>query len=159
MKTLIALICLLSLGSARAQNYYQDDINSMLFIKKEFGGSSKHYDKSFKFGFTVNHSQARLGRMGQFNLLSRDTIHRPLVDIEYSSQTRFFSRFNLGGVDSLTYRTVLNQNGESSRWPMGLSTTQMVIGGVVVAVGGYFLVAEVIADGSDSDDVDDNAVQ
>lgn len=159
MKTLIALICLFSLGAAQAQNVYQDDVNSMLFIKKEFGGGSKNYDKSFKFGFTVNHSQARIGRMGQLNLNSPDTVHRPLVDIEYSTQTRFFSRFNLGGVDSLTYRTVLNQNGESSRWPMGLSTTQMVIGGVVVAVGGYFLIAEVIADGSDTDDVDDNTTQ
>ncbi len=94
--------------------------------------------------------------MGQFNLSSPDTVHRPLVDIEYSTRTRFFSKFNLGGVDSLTYRTVLNQNGESSRWPMGLSTTQMVIGGAVVVVGGYFLIEEVIADGSDTDDVDDN---
>jgi hypothetical protein len=154
MKALIALFCLMLLGSAQAQNFYQDDVNSMLFIKKDFGGSSSNYDKSLKFGFAVNHSQVHVGRMGRLNLISPNTIHRPLVNIEYSTQTRYFSKFNLGGVDALTYRTVLNQNGEATRWPMGLSTTQMVIGGAVVAVGGYFLVAEVIADGNDTDDID-----
>ena len=88
------------------------------------------------------------------DMMSSNSFHQPLVDIEFSSKTKYFSKFNLGGIDALTYRTVLNQNGESTRWPMGLSTMQVVIGGAVVAIGGYFLVAEVIADGNDSNDVD-----
>ena len=154
MRVVITLFCLIALGSAQAQNFNRDDVNAMLVFKKEFDGGSNDYDKSLKLGFSVNHSHGLTDRMGRLDLMSPNTLHRPLVDIEYSFKTRYFSKFNLGGVDALTYRTVLNQNGEPTRWPMGLSTTQMIIGGVVVVAGGYFLISEVIADGSDDDDDD-----
>lgn len=55
------------------------------------------------------------------------------VDIRYTRSTRFFSRFTVGGVDALTYRTVHNADGSTSSMPFGLSTQTVIIGAVVGA--------------------------
>jgi hypothetical protein len=156
MRGIIIITSLFMFGAVQAQGLMQEDLNGFLYIKKEFGGASSKQDTGLKLGFTINHSYLPLDGLNRVTLMSPAAVHSPLVDVQYSYKTGYFSRFNVGGVDTLTYRTVLNQNGETSSWPMGLSTTQVVIGGIVAVVGGYFIYEEVAEDGDEEGDVDVN---
>ena len=139
MKAVFALLCLFSFSTLQAQDIYQDDITAMLSAKFTFDGAKKaDRDDSFKLGFAVDHSYLPVNRTGGMNLAGDRSYRRSLVDIEVSSMTKYFSKFTLGGVDALTYRTTLNANGEPIKWPMGLSTEQMVGIGIIAAALGYY---------------------
>ena len=87
----------------------------------------------------MNHSHTQVRRIGSMRFMGDGSFRRSLVDIEVSSRTKYFSRFTVGGVDALTYRTTLNANGEPIKWPMGLSTEQMVGVGIIAAALGYYV--------------------
>jgi len=140
MKAVFAFLCLISFSSLQAQDLYQDDITAMLSAKFTFGGEKKaSRDDSFKLGFAVDHSYLPVNRNNEIKLFGDRSFRRSLVDIEISSRTKYFSRFRVGGVDALTYRTTLNANGEPVKWPMGLSTEQMVGIGIIAGALGYYV--------------------
>lgn len=143
MKPVLALLCLFTVISVQAQDIYQNDITSMLFVKYTFAGDkSADRDNGLKLGFTVNHSYTALDRMGRINPYGDYSFQRKLLDVEVSSQTRFFSKLRVGGVDALTYRTVLNADGEAERWPMGLSKEQLLGIGILAGAVGYWVYNE-----------------
>lgn len=140
MKAVVAFLCLFSISALQAQGIYQDDITAMLSAKFTFDGAKKSdRDDSFKLGFAVNHSHMQVNRLGGMSFKDDGSFRRSLVDIEISSRTKYFSRFRVGGVDALTYRTTLNANGEPVKWPMGLSTEQMVGIGIIAGALGYWV--------------------
>lgn len=140
MKAVFAFLCLLSFSTLQAQDFYQDDITAMLTAKFTFDGEKKaSRDDSFKLGFAVDHSYLQVNRNSEMNLMGDHSVRRSLLDIEISSRTKYFSRFTVGGVDALTYRTTLNANGEPVKWPMGLSTEQMVGIGIIAGALGYYV--------------------
>lgn len=115
----------------------------MLFVKYTFSGhKSADWDNSLKFGFTVNHTNTAFDRLGRIDPAGEDSFKRNLVDVEFSSQTRNFSKFRLNGVDVLTSRTVFNADGERMHWPLGLSNEQMLGVAILAGAVGYWAVNE-----------------
>ena len=140
MKAVFAFLCLFTFSATQAGEIYQNDINAILSATFSFGGVKKESrDDSFKLGFTVNQSSMPVSRTGGINLAGNSSFRRSLVDIEISSRTKYFSRFMVGGVDALTYRTTMNVNGEPIKWPMGLSWEQMLGVGIIAAALGYYV--------------------
>lgn len=152
MRYIILISLSLWFSVAQSQDIYTDDINSMFYVKSMFGSSnqSAKIGDSLTFGFSVNQSLVNVDGLKGFNLASSDSVHRSLVDIEFSPNTRYFSRFNIGGVDALTYKTVMHANGTGSNSPDGVSSDRIILGlifGAAVGAGIYFAL---------DDDDDDN---
>ena len=139
MKAVFAFLCLFTISTVQAQDLYRNDINAMLTAKFTFDGNKdSSRDDSFKLGFTVNHSHIAVNRTGAMNLTGDGSWRQSLLDIEVSSRTRYFSRFKVGGVDALTYRTTLNAFGKPIKWPLGLNTDEIIGIGILAAVGSYY---------------------
>lgn len=135
MKAVIAFLCLFTISAVQAQDIYRNDINAMLFAKLTFDGHrSASKDDSLKFGLSVNNTHTVLTRTNRLNLTGDHSYQRSLLDIEVSSRTKYFSKFTLGGVDALTYRTTYNYYGEAIKWPMGLNTDEIF--GIAIIAGG-----------------------
>ncbi|MFQ5661591.1 MAG: hypothetical protein ACE5GZ_14360 [Gammaproteobacteria bacterium] len=149
MRFVLAFLCFTSLGAVQAQDLFQNDFNSLLYVKVTFDGKhSSDRDDSMKLGFTINHSSAVVERLGGMNLMSPHSLHRPLVDVEFSSKTRYFSKFKIGGVDTLIYRTVMNADGSSESITSKLSIKHLVAA-VMVAGIAYGIAASVNNDDND----------
>lgn len=156
MKQLITLLIVVLSGGLQAQDVYQDETQALLYFKIPFSASNTYEDTSLKMGFTVDtqYSEAYLSQQpAAFNPAQHPFNH---LAIEYSTRTKYFSRFNVGGIDALTYQTVLNADGSTTQWPMGLSTTQVVLGAIAGAGIGY-LICELVC--GDDDDRNNNGQQ
>ncbi len=103
------------------------------------GGSAKATKDGLTFGLTAQRSIGSDDTGVRANALTRSDagVTASLVDIRYTPATRFFSRFTVGGVDALTYRTVHNADGTSSSLPFGLSPQTLILGAIVGAAIGY----------------------
>lgn len=135
MKAVFAFLCLFTFSTVQAQDLYRNDINAMLFAKLTFDGhKSASRDDSLKFGLSINHTHTLLNRTNRLNLTGDHSYKSSLLDIEVSSRTKYFSKFMIGGVDALTYRTTYNYYGEAIKWPMGLNTDEIF--GIGILVGG-----------------------
>lgn len=148
MKQLITLLIVVLSGGLQAQDVYQDDMQALLYFKVPFSASNNNEDTSLKMGFTIDtlYPEAYLSHQpAAFNPAQRPYNH---LAIEYSTRTQYFSRFDVGGIDALTYQTVLNADGSTTQWPMGLSTTQIVLGAIAGAGIGY-LICELVCGGDD----------
>ena len=140
MKAVITFLCLVAFCNAGAQEIHQNDIQSLLYIKASFGGQNKaDRDDSVKLGFTINHTQTSFDQMGR-SVIDGRTFKRSLLDIEFSNRTRYFSKFRIGNVDALRYRTVMNADGEGIQWPAGLSTPQVVAIAILGVGLGYYII-------------------
>lgn len=140
MKAVFAILCLFTFSAAHAQDLYRNDLNAMLFAKLSFGShSSETRDNSLKFGLSINNTRMAVNRTDRLDLTGDQSYQRPLLDIEVSSRTKYFSKFTIGGVDALTYRTTYNYFGEAIKWPMGLNTDEVF--GLAILAGGsaYFI--------------------
>ena len=137
MKAVILVLGIMLFGTVNAQEYFQEDVNAMFSISYAFDqGRNTGTDNGLKLGFSINHTRQSMDNLGKVDLFNRGMVNHKLVDIEVSSETRYFSRFNILGQDALTYTTVMNADGEARRYPFGLSWEQMVgfgiLGGAVI---------------------------
>jgi len=145
-KKAVAIVIFISFSAVQAQEVFQNDFNSLLYVQVSFDGENKaSEDDSMKLGLTVNNTYASVSNMGGVNLFAGNNLSVNYLDIQLSSKTKYFSKFNISGVDALTYRTVMNANGTSSSWVSGLSTTQIVLGAIAGAAIGYGI-SEAISD-------------
>lgn len=150
MKRFYILICVVISGGLQAQDVYQDDMQALLYLEMPFSASNPYNDSSVKMGFTVDTHYLAPYRITQAHSFHPVRDPHNYLAIEYSTGTKYFSRFNVGGVDALTYQPVLNADGSTTQWPMGLSTTQIVLGAIAGAGIGYLICELVCGDDDDN---------
>jgi hypothetical protein len=151
MKIFMGICCFLVCSAAQAQDFFQGEIHSQIFVKINFDGHRlASRDDSLKLGFRIDQKfhagEPPVGWIFHPITLNR----RPLVDVEFSSRTGYFSKFTVGGVDTLLYRTIMHANGETSLEPYAFDIAQVAIGAGIIAGAGYGIY--VLAGGGGNDE-------
>ncbi|MBI2992754.1 MAG: hypothetical protein HYY48_01085 [Gammaproteobacteria bacterium] len=149
MRAILILGCALLISSAHGQEPFRDDVAAMLYISVPFGANKQTPESHTALGLSVSWSPVKVNRLTGYDAGIDPAKDAAMVDVQFTPKTRFFSKFALGGIDALTYRKVYSADGSSTQWPMGLSTTQVVLGALVAVGVGYFVVDAIKSEDDD----------
>jgi hypothetical protein len=65
------------------KSYYQDNINSVIDVKYDYGGT-KVKDKLMKIGITVSHNNSQYDELRHRYVMSENNFEQSITDIEFS---------------------------------------------------------------------------
>lgn len=137
--TLAVNVWLLALSSPLyAEPFDKSGITTMVYINLPFGGVSSKQEAPI-LGFSINHAlpEQRDGFSYHTTQFQQPMVSevRSLVDVRFNTQKENWSRFNIGGMDVLTYKVRLNADGTTGNDVAGISTgTIGAIGAVAIGV-------------------------
>ena len=117
----------------------ETDVRSMFYMHMPFDGGSKQ-QQATKLGFAVYRHDPTLEQgngfayhPARFQSLPLPGVRSAFADIRFNADDSNWDRFNVGGVDALTYETKLNADGTAEQEATGISPAA-IVAGVVIGV-------------------------